>query len=710
MSIIQQIREKYAAVSIAVIALSLVGFILTDYFTGKSGRMGSQSTEVGEVNGKSININAFDSKVQQVVSNYTQQGMEVKDELRQQIIDYLWNNEIEETLLNSEYSKLGLSFTAADLNEALYGDNPPPILAQQFKDANTGAYDANAARQYVNSLRKKKANDKERVYFEQNIIDPLISFGLRKKYAAMLAASAYYPKWLFDKDIADQNSIASISYVAVPYATISDSSIKVTDADISAYINKHKNEFKQEESRTISYVTFDASPSSADSAKAFNDIVGLKQGFVASTDAGQFTVANNSAIQYYDGFVLKSAMQVPNADSIRAIPVGAVYGPYLDGGNYVLAKMVEKREMPDSVKFRHILIVTKDQNGQQVISDSIAKLKADSIAGVLAKGGDFLQLADKFSADKNGKEKGWEYEFTSQQFANATQMFTKDVAEFVFYGSKGSKKVIKTDIGFFYVEVVDQKHIEPAYKIAYLARTIEPSDETTNTASTAAAQFAAESRSSKQFEESLRKKKLSPRIAEVKPGDYTIMGVGSARSLVKWIYENKVGSVSEPTSIGNEFIVALITEEKEEGTVDAKSVRPQLEPVVRNQKKAKEIIAKIGTNKDLNAIASMFKTNVLRADSVSFFSPFIQGVGMEPRVSGAAFNPAVKGKTSDPIPGNGGVYIIRTENVGLQPSVGADYTSRKVQMEQGIQQNTVNGSVPSLRKAAKVKDRRIKFY
>ena len=35
MSVIQKIRDKYAAVVIAVIALSLVGFILMDAFVGR---------------------------------------------------------------------------------------------------------------------------------------------------------------------------------------------------------------------------------------------------------------------------------------------------------------------------------------------------------------------------------------------------------------------------------------------------------------------------------------------------------------------------------------------------------------------------------------------------------------------------------------------------------------------------------------------------
>ncbi len=706
MSIIQQIREKYAAVSIAVIALSLIGFILTDYFAGRGRSGGSQPTSIGTVNGKEIDVNNFSGRLAEMENGYRSQGMDVNDEMRQQLNEMLWNNEVEEIILTAEYDKLGLTFSATDLDEALYGTNPPPALAQQFKDAN-GNYDAAAARQFINSLKKKKANDPQRVYIERNIIDYLIQNGLRTKYASLLAGAVFYPKWLSDKELNDQSSIASISYVAVPYTSISDSAIKVSDDDINAYVRKHKNEFKQTESRSISYIVFDAAPNAKDSAAALSEVVKLKDAFVTATDAAQFLTANNSATPYYDGYVLKSTMQVPNADTIRSLSVGAVYGPYVDGSNYVLAKMIAKREMPDSVKCRHILIGTVDpQSGTPLLADSVAKVKADSIAKAVAGGADFAALVTKYSTDMGSKDKAGEYEFTSQQFGS----LAKEFAEFIFYNGKGSKQVVKTSFGYHYIEVLDQKKIEPAYKVAYFSRAVEPSDETISTASTAAAQFAAEARNAKQFDAAVAQKKLIPRIAEVRPTDYTIIGLGGARNLIRWIYENKTGDVSEPTTLGDKVVVALIAEEREEGLPDAKAVRVQVENIVRNQKKAQEIIAKIGNNRDLNQVATTFKSTVLRADSVSFYSPFIPGVGMEPKLTGAAFNPANKGKVAEPVAGNSAVFLFRTENVGLVAAGNAAYTDRRAQMEAGMKQSAANASLQSLRTAATVKDRRIKFY
>ena len=706
MSIIQQIRERYAAVSIVVIALSLVGFILMDALSSQTRIFGGRSTVVGEVNGTDIEITEFDTKLTDLENNYRAQQMEVNDEMRQQLIEMLWNNTVEETLLKSEYEKLGLRFTSVDMNEALYGKNPPPVLAQQFVDANN-QYDANAARQFINTLKRKKADDPQRVFFEKNIIDFLISNGLRTKYIAMLAGSTFYPKWMSDKEITDNSSIASLSFVAIPYTSISDSSIKVTDEDINNYISKHKPEFKQEKSRVLNYVMFDASPTASDTLATLNSIKALQTAFETAADAQQFLNVNNTAVPYFDGFVLQSKLQIPNAESVRQLPVGGTFGPYLDGANFVVARMLEKRNMPDSVKLRHILVSTRDpQSGAALLADSVAKNRADSIAGAVAKGSDFKLLAAQLSGDSGSKDNGGEYTFGSQQFGSLAKPF----AEFVFYNSPGSKRVVQTDFGYHYIEVLEHRKVEPAFKIAYLAKTIDPSDETINNASNAATQFASQSQDQTSFESNTKKQNLTPRVAEVKPTDFNIVGIGNARRLVKWAYENKVGKVSEPESFNNAYVVALLKEEKKEGLARAQDVRAFVEPTVRNEKKAQQISAKIGASRSLTDIAKQFGVEIQKADSISFSAPFIPGIGSEPKVTGAAFDVALKGKVSEPIAGTMAVYLIQPLNTGLIPSGDADYTSRRQQNEAMMKQNSSYRTVDALRRSAKVQDNRILFY
>lgn len=707
MSVIQQIREKYAALSIAVIALSLVGFILMDALSSQSSLFTGNQTTIGVINGDELKISDFNADLEDIEKNYRQQGVEVDEKMRQQLIDMLWNMKVEESLMVKEYKKLGLVFSAPDLSNALYGDKPPELLSQQFKNEQTGAYDAEAARTFINGLRKKKSDDPQRSFIEKYIISDLIKNGIKSKYNLLLAGSTYYPKWLHELDNNNENEFASFSYVNVPFTSITDSTIKISEAEINTYIKKHSKEYEQEATRSISYAVFDAAPTTSDSNAVKDALLAQAEIFKNSSDNEQFLNANGSTLSYSYAYVLSSKLQVPNADSIKGLADGSIYGPYLDATNYVIAKMVGKRLLPDSVKCRHILIATKDaQSGQPTLTDSVAKKRADSIAAVIQGGGSFGALAAQFSNDPGSKDKGGEYDFSSQQFTNLAKPF----AEFIFYKPKGSREVVKTDFGWHYIEVMEQKNFETSYNVAYYAKPIEPSTETINSASTAATQFASLCRDITGFEKICKEKKITPRQSDIKQTEYTISGLGNARKLIKWVFENEKGKVSDPENIGDKYIVTVIREIKEKGLMDAASAKNMVEPILIIKRKATQITDKIGNNRDLNAIATSFNIQVQRADSVYFASPFINGVGNEPKIIGAAFNPANKNKVSEPIPGNSGMFLLKTEITGMKSSQSLDYSAKRLQMEQGLKGSITYKSSESLKKTAKIEDNRIKFY
>ncbi len=180
--------------------------------------------------------------------------------------------------------------------------------------------------------------------------------------------------------------------------------------------------------------------------------------------------------------------------------------------------------------------------------------------------------------------------------------------------------------------------------------------------------------------------------------------------MIKWIFENDKGAVSEPEDLGDKFVVALITDIKEKGLMDAKSAKTSVEPVLIAKKKADQIKNKIGNNRDLGAIASSFGLSISRADSVSFAAPFINGVGNEPKVLGVLFNSANKGKVTDPIAANSGVFVVKPELVYMKASQSLDYAAKRQQLEQAIKGSVSYRASDSFRKAADVEDNRIKFY
>ncbi len=705
MSFIQKIRDKYAAVVIAVIALSLVGFILMDAFVGRSRGAGSNTT-IGKVNGKKIERNDFEKRLTMQQQMYASQGAQ-----REQLISSVWEQSVDEIVMQQQYEKLGLQFTPKELNDLLFGNNAPQWLKNEFTDQATGQFKVNEAKQYFAQMKKQKDNANLEM-FNEAYINPTISQALREKYMALLTQTIYVPKWMAEKSLADQNSIANISYVSVPYASIADSTIKVTDDDVKAYVDKHAEEFKQdEEIRSVSYVSFSAFPNGEDSAAVYNQINNLKADFAASTDAASYLARVSSETPYLDAYVMGSTIMVPNADSIKQLGDGQVFGPYLDNKNYTIAKMIGRRSIPDSAKVRHILIKTAEK-GQPTLPDSIAKARIDSIANAIRGGADFNSMVISYSDDQGSKTTGGEYTFPSTQFAN----ISKEFAETAFYGNVGDKKVVKVDnpsyTGYHYIEVLQHKNPGIGYKVAYLSKPIDASQETINTANNAASQFSASSRNQKQFEENAVKGNNQPVTAtDIKPNDFSIPLLGESRQFVRWIYDNKVGDVSEPYELGDSYVVALITGSQQKGVMGVGKARQTAEPFIRNEKKAQQIIAaKFKGGTTIEAIAQAAGEQVMHADSISFSQPFIPNVGNEPKITGAAFNKTLQGKISEPMAGSTGVFVVKGENISAVSGAMANADELRQQMI--MQQKQMGGyrSMEALKKAATIKDNRSEFY
>ena len=718
MSILQTIRDRAAWLVFGLIALSLIGFLLMDAFVGKSRLFGTRSTVVGTIDGQKIEYNDFEREVSSQEERYKAQGYPVNDAMQQNIRDGVWRQMIEDDLLSKDYAKLGIDVSDKEINDMLVGADAIPDIKRAFTDPKTGIFDSQAAAAQINQLRAlykagpKKTGDNRQYeaaksFFEESY-PQIIKMRLREKYTSLLANSAYVPKWMIEKMNADNSQLAAISYVNTPYFTIPDSAAKITDGEIEDYISQHKDQFKQEESRSIAYVTFNAAPSSDDSAKLRQQLVDLSVEFAKTNDPQAFLARVGSELPYADTYLGKARIQVPGKDSIFALAKGAVYGPYLDGTNYTVAKLVDEKTLPDSARARHILVATVDPQTQQpTMDDSTAKKKIDSIRNLIEKGGQkFDSVAAKLSDDPGSKTKGGDLGYFT------ADRMVKEFSDFAFNHKVGEKGIVKSQFGYHYIEVLDQKNFEPAYKVAYLSRKIETSPETDQAASGLASQFAGESRNAQAFDDNVQKDKLQRLNApDVQPSEVSIPGLGPNRQLVRWIYDADLGNVSEPFAVGDKYVVALLTEINKAGTMSAAKARNVVEPILRNKKKAEQIMKKLGSPASLDAAATAGGQQIMHSDSVLFSAPYIANVGQEPKVIGSAFDKALAGKpASPPIPGNGGVYVIRVEKVSALSNPNADLQQQRFVQEQQQRSRISYGLVDALRKLATVEDDRGKFF
>lgn len=716
MSIIQDIREKYAKVTVAVIAIALLGFVLTDYFSSKArsgGGMGS--TTVGRVNGKKIDDKDFRRKVDITQNNLAQQGYP-SDMAFSQALEQMWNQEVERILLEEQYDKLGIVVGKKELNDLLYGPQPSSI-AQQYLMQQGQPYDPTQVLQTITQIRKQGTAEQKNQLNE--LLEYIVQERLKEKFNALLANSSNQPRWRVENQIKDNSQIASISYVSESYASQPDSLYKVEDKEIADYIADHKKQFRQQESRSISYVTFSAAPSAADSLAVKQRLNELKPVF-DSTDNMELFLAGEGVANFYDGYRTKDQIQSAFVDSIARLPVGGIYGPYLENGNFVLAKLLGARQMPDTVKVRHILIgtVQRDpQSGQMypIRDTTTAYNLCDSIRMEIAKGSNFDSLCLKFSDDPGKNDQ--QGNFTGGVYDNVSSgQMVPAFNDFIFLNPPGSKGIVKTTFGYHYIEVLSHKGSGFGYKIAQLPKEIIASQETDNAAQNAANSFFGDSPDLQAYDNTFEQK-LKPQgkqkgvATDIKPVSSDIRGLGSSRTLVRNIYEAKKGEVLKPERVGDNYVVAVVTEVLEEGTQGVNTARPLVEPILRNKKKAKALITKIGKVTTLEAAAAaMGGRPIESADSLRISNSPV--LGYEPRVIGAAFNPNNKGKVvPEAIEGVSGVYVVRVDSTGATAVMEGSVTDRRQADYTRMKQATYPYIlINTLKEAATIKDNRSKRY
>ena len=717
MSIIQTIRDKGARISVILIALALIGFILTDYFSGKSRGMFSTGSNdlVGRVNGKGINFLDFNRKVEITSENFKKQGYPANNQTSQMAQENTWDNELSRLLLDEEFARLGITVSPKELGDILYGTNAPSDLKQQFTDPKTGLYNASQAKQQIDQILKKGTPEQKASF--NDYINALIQQRKTEKYLAM-ANSLNIPRWFAEKQNADNSLMAKISFVKESYSAVSDSAVKISDKEIEEYISKHKDQFKQAESRSIDYVVFSAAPTSADTLDILNKLLALKPEFDSTRNMEQFLLSQGVDATYnYDGFKSIKSIQSAMKDSIVKVPVGSIYGPYVDGANVVLAKLQGTRVIPDTVKLRHILIATMDrdpQSGQTYEKrDSATAFKLiDSIRTAIISGSNFDTLSAKLSDDGGSKDKGGVYE------AVYSGQMVGPFNDFAFTNPAGAKGIVKTQFGYHYMEILSQKGSGSGYKISFLPKEIIASQESINNAINQANMFAAECKDRKSFdanyEKTLKPKGINKASAVVGPRDGQITGLAYARQFVKDVYEADLGDVLKPERVdmnGYEVqVVAVVTEVLKEGTLSLAKARPGVEAILRNEKKAEMLKAKLGGITTLEAAATAWGGKTIEvADSLRVAGKSNNAsLGYEPKVLGAAFNSANKGKVIiEALAGVNGVYVVRVDDVTTTPITTDVAGSRKQLADQRKQaQNPIEG----LKKAAKIKDYRAEKY
>lgn len=702
MSVIQTIRNKYIGFVIVAIIIALIGFLIMDAMQSNVRSIFSgDQTLLADVNGNRIEYKKFEALRQKYEENMKARSKDgnLSDQERSQVQDQVWNDIVNETLMGEEMEKLGIDLTDKELQDIESGPFPDPMIKQNFTDPNTGMFDPSRVSQYITQIgqdKTGKAREEWRAFEEQ-----LVKTRKMTKYNELISKGIYVPKFVLDNFETNRSSQAAISYVQLPYNLISDSTIKVSDDEIKAFMQKKESLMKsQDATAKIEYVAFDIIPTNEDTAASLGVLNSLKAEFDTTKNNEEFIGANSE--ETMKNFYYTAAnLEAPDPAAIVASGVGSVTGPFFFNGVFKMVKVVDKKMMPDSVSASHILIAINEQRNEEQ-----AKASIDSIETMVKGGANFAQLAAQRSDDQGSATKGGELGYFAQG------MMVPEFNDACFDGKTGDLKVVKTQYGYHLIKVTDQKDFKPAVKLAIVAKSLVPSNATTQAVYAKASEFSALAKDEKTFTDAAKKMGKDKRTADnMTKVQQQIPGLGSARELSRWAFNSKIGSISPIYNLDDKCVVAVLVSRQEKGSLPSiESVRPQLEAMIKREKKGTMLADKY-KGQSLEAIAASAGQTVKTDDSVHLVGGVTE-IANEMKVVGAAFDKALLNKVSPGIPGEQGVYFInvRSQTPGTVMKDNPLVEMQRAQMTMQIANQAQNMIPYVLKKKAKIEDNRGNFY
>jgi peptidyl-prolyl cis-trans isomerase D len=699
MGIMGFLRNRAGVIIMITIGLAIVAFLLSDAIRSGKGFIADSQSEVGKVAGEAIAYKDFNEKVEQNSQQFKQQMGSLNSQMMSYVVENTWNQTISSMILKTQTSKIGVAVGQAELFDLLF-DNPTAQVKQIFSNQQTGAFDRAAA------IGSRKSADTDPtgqlksqwVSLEDNVQQQRIN----EKYISLVKNGVYVNSLDAKDDYTNRNKLVNFEYVYNDYATVPDAQVKITESDYQDYYEKNKYKFKNlTETRTFEYITFDAAPSKQDTLDVKVKIQKIREGLIASTNDSLFVAINSDSknpIVYQ-----KKGQLEPALDSIMFnAGKGFIYGPYFSNGAYKVAKLIDSRISPDSVKARHILINPSAEGG---IAKALAK--ADSLKKLVLAGTDFAKLAAQYGTD-GSKDKGGDL----GTFSRGTMVPSFEDA--VFNGATGDIKIIQTQFGVHLINIQSQIGSSKVVKIALVDKSLAPSSSTEQVAYQKAQSFLSSVSNTDQFTANAQKSSLTKlEGADITPLQASLPGLDDARTLIKWAFNAEKGKVSEEIfDIGDKYVIAILTKIKPEGTLALEDVKKQIEPEVKKAVQGKVLKEKFekalaGTS-NLAQLSQKLGAAVTPVENIVFANPVIPGVSQENKLIGSIFG-SQPNKLSKVIEGDRGVYVYTVKSF-TNPTAPYNQLKVKQQLEQTLSQQVDGAVFEALRKMSDIKDNRAKFY
>ncbi|MCI6161494.1 MAG: SurA N-terminal domain-containing protein [Prevotella sp.] len=683
MAAIGKIRS-WGPILVTIIGLALFAFIAEELFRSCDSLRNQERQQVGKVLGQKIDVQEFQALVDEYadVIKMTQGRENLTDEELNQVKDMVWNQYVQNAVIEDEAEKLGLTVTDQELQNILQQGTNPVLMQTPFVNQQTGRFDVNLLKKFLAEYKTAQqsnpqiAEQYKSVYNFWTFVEKnLRQQTLVQKYQGLLGACMLSNPVSAKMAYTDENTESSITLAAFPYSAINDNKVTVSDADLKAKYEELKPRFKQpEETRDIKFVDVQVTASKTDLAALHKSINDFTAQLSAAADPTEVVRKSASLIAYLGIPQTKAAFPSDIAAKLDSMAVGATSAAVENKADNTMnvVKLVAKQQLPDSIQFRAIQVLGADA--------AAARKTADSIYTALQAGADFEAIAKKYG--QTG-QKNW---ITSSQYQNAPSMDsdTRKYIETLNTSSVNTMVNLAMTSGHLILQVTDRKAMVEKYTAAVIKKPIEFTKDTYSAAYNKFSQYVSMCKTMDDLKKNASK--FGYQVQErqgVRTAEHYIAGVRSTREAMKWLFAAKEGEISPLYECGdNDHLLVLALDRinaKGYISMENEQLKEYLKAEVLKDKKAEQIEANIKGVKTI-ADANRKGGKILDINQITFAAPvFVQVTGAsEPALSGAVAG-LQKGKfCAKPVKGNAGVYLFQVKDKAAR---GTKYDAKKYEAQ-----------------------------
>ena len=697
MAVLEKLRGWGIVLSILV-ALPLLLFIIDPSQIIQTVQSVSSKYDVGKIAGKSVSYTDYQQEVEKYsrISELMSGTSSSSEQQQKQIRDAVWQRLVEENLFIKNAQAAGINVGKDEIIDLSSGENISPVIASVFVDQN-GNF---SSEQLVNFLQNVDSDENSKMIWNY-LQESVVTSQYYNKYNALFANSNIQNAIQVNRSIADNNTTADVDFVMVPFSFATDSTVVVSDKEISDYYNNHKDFFKQVATRDIEYAVFQVVPSQADIDAANNEFVKLYDDFAATDNVRSF-LQRNSDTQWSDRWYKAGDLRSVNADIDTFVSENkeGTSPVYTADNTFYAARIMDSAMMPETVTIRHMMFQT-NEDGQHL---------ADSLLEVLTKKkGDFTALAEEYSLDRGSSADG---EFGKiGEISQSTVSYLPTGFNAIFTAKKGQPFILKSNIATHIVEVTEASEPELFKQVAIFEKETLASKETFNKYYNDANRLATLSGGKyANYRAACDSIGTYSHRLTINEGTDSYGAIGHAKEVTRWAFDNKPGKVSNIITVDNNyFFVVAVTGAHKEGIAPVSEVADQIKSQLYADKYAEkrqgEVAAEIAGLTDLEAIAEKLGTTVSTQNDVTF-SSMSNARNLDPKFVGAIVS-AKEGVISGPVAGSIGVYVFKVTG----RETGSFYTESDAKnADAQILNYATQMIVPVMMQDADVKDNRARFF